>query len=226
MTSFYTDRFLYNGELWRLLMVSQDATGQLLPADFSFKIHYFATDSCPGYMMTYTINDHRLMIHEIDFQRGARIDLQSSTSKPSADPSDLPQTIGTLANWNSEHRWNVFANLPPIHGVLPTVKFYQQGKVEHVEYGRYENLNLALDYSGGLLIAKDGGHRGFPTPHNYRHVIELCLENGKLVEALDQSMLVQDIIRDIDNPYQAISRALRHQHPHNLHFHHRYHVLF
>ena len=225
MTSFYTNRFLYNDESWRLLMVSQDASGQLLPADFNFKVHYFATDNSPGYMVTYTINDHLLMIHEIEIQRGARIDLQSS-HKPSTDPSDLPQTMGTQADWNSEHRWDVFANLPPINGVLPTVRFYQQGKEEHVEYGRYENLNLALDYSGGLLIARDGGHRGFPTPHTYRHVSELCLENGKLVEALNQSKLVQDIIRDIDDPYKAISQALRHQHPHNLHFRYRYPVLF
>lgn len=228
MTPLHTNQLLYDDELWRLLMVSQDAVGQLLPADFNFRVHFFATDHSPGFMTTYAIHADSLKIHEIQIERGARIELQSNTnSHPSDDSrSKFTQTMGTRADWDSKHRWEVFANLPPINGVLPTVKFYQQRKEEYVENGHYENLNLELDFSGGLLIAKDGGHRGFPTPHLYRQVIELCLEKGKLVEALDQSTLVQNVIRDVDDPYKAISQALRHQHPHNLHFHYRYHTLF
>lgn len=228
MTPLHTHRFLHEGEPWRLLMTSQDSIGQLLPPDFNFKVHFFATDYSPGYTTTYTINGNLLMIHEIEILNGARIEFQSnqSTFRPDGHQSVLPQTSGTQADWNSEHRWEVFADLPPINGVLPTLRFYKKGDEEWVEYRRYENLNLVLDYSGGFLIAKDGGHRGFPTPHTYRHVIELCIKGGKVIEVLDQSKRVQDIIHDADDPYRAISVALSHQHPDNLHFNHRYHVLF
>jgi hypothetical protein len=227
MTAFATDKFIYEDELWQLLMTSQDHSGQLFPIDFDFKIHYFATDYSIGYTVFYTLNQYQLMIDAIEIRQLARIELNSpNEAKPTAHQSDLPKTFGSLADWNSDRRWTAFANLPAINGVLPSVKFYTKSNDEWVDYGHYENLNLALDYSGGFLIATDGGHRGFPTPHTYQRVIELRWENGKLLEAIDQSDLVQDIIRDADNPSKMMSQALTQQHPDNHNFHYKYPVLF
>jgi hypothetical protein len=56
----------------------------------------------------------------------------------------------------------------------------------------YKDLNLKLDYSGKLLLARDFidemyVHMGFQRPTAFRKVVELDFKNGKLLSANDLS---------------------------------------
>jgi hypothetical protein len=59
----------------------------------------------------------------------------------------------------------------------------------------YKQLNLALNFTGTILIAKDFieeryVHMGFQKPTSYRKVIELKFDNGALVSSIDKSEAV------------------------------------
>ncbi len=61
--------------------------------------------------------------------------------------------------------------------------------------GQYFDIDLPLKFTGGLLIAKDFisaryVHMGFQKPTSFQTVIELLIEDGKIVEVLDHSRKV------------------------------------
>ena len=63
---------------------------------------------------------------------------------------------------------------------------------------RYEGIRVASRFSGRLLIAKDllpdqYVHMGFPKPAAYKTVIELAVEDGRIVEEIDRSEHYADI---------------------------------
>ncbi|GAA0134923.1 hypothetical protein YSY43_17630 [Paenibacillus sp. YSY-4.3] len=79
-------------------------------------------------------------------------------------------------------------------------------KVDRVgEAWTYNNVNLELDYSGGIIIARNFIrefylHMGFHCPHCYEIVCELIFEKGKLVRVKDFNEKVKSIrerIREI-----------------------------
>jgi hypothetical protein len=56
----------------------------------------------------------------------------------------------------------------------------------------YENLDLKSDFSGNLLIANDFIqelyiHMGFQAPTSYKNVLELIIEDGKIISFEDKS---------------------------------------
>lgn len=56
----------------------------------------------------------------------------------------------------------------------------------------YTNVNLKIDYSGGIIIGRDFirefyVHMGFHRPHCYKFVYELVFDNGKLSKISDRS---------------------------------------
>lgn len=72
-----------------------------------------------------------------------------------------------------------------INGVKPK-------KTEDMFKFHYQDLNLKLDYSGKLLIARDFidemyVHMGFQRPISFRKVVELDFNNGELLSVNDLS---------------------------------------
>ena len=68
--------------------------------------------------------------------------------------------------------------------------------------GQYFDIDLPLKFSGGLLIAKDFistryVHMGFQKPTSFQTVIELLIEDGKIVEVLDHSRKVAQMREDM-----------------------------
>ena len=78
----------------------------------------------------------------------------------------------------------------------------------HVQ--RYRHLSLPMSFSGQLLLGRDfiGSmyvHMGYQKPMSYRHVIELWVENGKIIDQFDLSVKVatrreQHLDRNPSNP--------------------------
>ncbi|MCB9457274.1 MAG: hypothetical protein H6671_14915 [Anaerolineaceae bacterium] len=61
--------------------------------------------------------------------------------------------------------------------------------------GQYFDVDMPLTFSGGLLIAKDFisaryVHMGFQKPTSFQTVLELLIENGRIVDVLDHSRKV------------------------------------
>jgi len=77
---------------------------------------------------------------------------------------------------------------PPIQGVEP-----KRDDDVHYFNNTYENINLPLAYTGGVLIARSFinelyEHMGFHPPWKYRIVWELLFEGGRLLKARDCSL--------------------------------------
>ena len=63
---------------------------------------------------------------------------------------------------------------------------------------RYEQADVAMDYTGGLLLGQDlirklSVHMGFQKVWKYERVVELIFENGRLIRRLDQSAKIAEI---------------------------------
>ncbi|MBZ0277555.1 MAG: hypothetical protein K8I60_15525 [Anaerolineae bacterium] len=61
--------------------------------------------------------------------------------------------------------------------------------------GQYSDVDMPLKFSGGLLIAKDFisamyVHMGFQKPTSFQTVLELLIEDGKIINVLDHSQKV------------------------------------
>lgn len=80
---------------------------------------------------------------------------------------------------------------PPLNGVTPTGR-------EHGLNNIYEGVNLHLDYTGGLLFARDFieelyVHMGFHPAWKYQHVVELIFDGGVLQKEYDRSERIAQI---------------------------------
>lgn len=75
---------------------------------------------------------------------------------------------------------------PELNGVRPEQE--PTYKINNI----YKNINLPIDFTGGILIARDFiqelyVHMGFHDPWKYEEVHELLFEEGKLIEKRDVS---------------------------------------
>ena len=84
-----------------------------------------------------------------------------------------------------------------INGVLPA-------QDDHLSFlnNHYENINLSLRYTGGMLIVDDFiqdlyVHMGFHPAWKYREVHELIFEEGRLRSANDRSAEMAEIRKDL-----------------------------
>jgi hypothetical protein len=67
--------------------------------------------------------------------------------------------------------------------------------------GKYQNLKIFCEFSGGLVLVRDALSRSrvvVPIPSSFRTVIELILENGKMEQLIDHSEKMPDIRRQVD----------------------------
>jgi hypothetical protein len=81
---------------------------------------------------------------------------------------------------------------PEINGITPL-----QDSCDMV-YNTYENVNLPLELTGGILVAKDFIqelyiHMGFHEAWKYEVVHELIFQDGKLTDSLDVSDKLADV---------------------------------
>lgn len=79
---------------------------------------------------------------------------------------------------------------PEINGV----KAVENPKQNVILWGmkKYEEINIPVKYSGGLVVAKGFMdkyyvHMGYQQPYAYREVYELILEDGKMVKQINRS---------------------------------------
>jgi hypothetical protein len=73
---------------------------------------------------------------------------------------------------------------PPIAGRQPEISPYSDAV--------YKDLDLPLDFSGGMLLGTDFireryVHMGFQSPSSFRKVVGLRFERGKVIEMRDRS---------------------------------------
>jgi len=83
---------------------------------------------------------------------------------------------------------------PAINGIQP-----QKGKhFETSGFWEYNDLNIPIDYSGGMVIGSQlilefYIHMGFQRPHSFKEVFELIIDKGKLIECIDHSKRMEEI---------------------------------
>ena len=92
-----------------------------------------------------------------------------------------------------------------INGVKPK-------KTEESIKFHYQDLNLKLDYTGKLLIARDFikemyVHMGFQRASSYRKVVELKFKNGELLETNDLSEKMKKRRKE-DSDEDAIPKSM------------------
>ncbi|MBU1099227.1 MAG: hypothetical protein KKA84_02400 [Bacteroidetes bacterium] len=89
---------------------------------------------------------------------------------------------------------------PLLNGVKPEVM-----DMEHSLFNNhYKNLNYNLNFTGGILIAKNFiddlyVHMGYPPPWKYKEVVELIIDNGNLQENRDVSKRMKEIRNKLKN---------------------------
>ncbi len=98
---------------------------------------------------------------------------------------------------------------PAINGVEPTDDGFERTAFNNC----YQDVNLPLDYSGGLLTAKGFiadlyVHMGFHPAWKYKSVLELVFENGELTDEFDRSQVMAElremlVTRERADPRQA-----------------------
>ena len=81
---------------------------------------------------------------------------------------------------------------PELNGVQP------QYNPQHHLNNFYEDLNLPLNFTGGILLGKDFiqelyVHMGFHPAWKYKTVYELVLQQGKLIEKRDMTKKMAEI---------------------------------
>jgi len=97
---------------------------------------------------------------------------------------------------------------PTIHGTQPSSDEYWAA--------RYEDLDMPLRFTGGLLLGRDFirdmyVHMGFQKPHRYRDVKEIVLRDGKVVSVKDHSERMRQLReRDQRERERRARRARRH----------------
>lgn len=83
----------------------------------------------------------------------------------------------------------------------PAINGIQPQKSKHFEtsgFWEYNDLNIPMDYSGGIIIARKFMaefyiHMGFQQPYSYKEVFELIIDKGKLLECIDHSKRMEEI---------------------------------
>jgi hypothetical protein len=83
---------------------------------------------------------------------------------------------------------------PTINNVSPTYTEDRSARFNNL----YENLNLKIEFTGGILIADDfiyklGVNMGFHPAWKYRIIYELTFDNGQMINLQDVSKKMEEI---------------------------------
>jgi len=176
MTSQYSDVFLLNEQEFYIAGVN--GNGLFEPAKFGLNPIATSTACWRGFVCHYTINDDQLVLDLLHINHGAG---------------------DTLALFISEEEYE-FQQSPEINGVVPI----SPAKNAHFEnmynahfHDVYAGLNLKIDFSGGILVARDFidslyVHMGFHPAWKYRTVFELIFDQGDVEEIRDVSKQIEE----------------------------------
>ncbi len=161
MTIQISDKFLYKGEEFAICGIS--GGGLFSPKEHDLDPYSSMTACWRGYQAFYNIIDDHLVIDTLFINLEEEKKINDKKPKVLGKP-DFNKPPGIESNWNF-------------------FKFY------------YSELFLKLPFTGTVLIGKNfveamGALMGFQNPMAYETVLELKIENGKLVEEIDKSEIM------------------------------------
>lgn len=129
--------------------------GLFSPWDYGIEPESVESSNWSGYEALFSVEAERLYLHSLDVGRLHR--------KPSQRRPDDDDPLAVLAFGEPEP-------LPPLNGVA--------AENANSSYWRYDNVGLALDYSGTLVVGNDPSAYELDEPCETR---ELTFVNGKLI---------------------------------------------
>lgn len=89
---------------------------------------------------------------------------------------------------------------PTINGV----NAYEGKKFEYMGHHLYKDINIKINYTGGILIGKGFLdeyyiHMGFQRPYAYKTVKELIFQNGNLINQIDYSKDMEQMRKNLND---------------------------
>lgn len=148
-------------------VLDTSGVGLFIPAAHGLKCFPPSTGCWKGFVAQYVLQENGLALGSLQIQL------------------DVPETF-------EDH---------PLIG--PIFRGVRAQPAEHSQFGlwHFHGLGMPLDYTGGILIGRQylQEHRIYLAPHawNFRTMVELVFEKGRLVEELDHSERVAEVRRRI-----------------------------
>jgi len=171
MTAQVSDRFRYRGDDYDLTDLSD---GQDFDISFLGLEPSMTSTACwDGYQAVFCVSESRLTLDEL--------------------------SVNLLQEGNEKNR--IRRQGPTINGIapLPSRRVDRRSIYYEEEFNNYYyELNLHLDFTGGMLIG-DGfveegwGYSGFASAWHYETVFELIFEQGVVKEELDRSVPMTEL---------------------------------
>lgn len=213
MTHQIRDSIKINEQCFSIVASARDEHGgagyPFRPADVAIKTGVSSTACWHGYHALFELRSvdlPALLASDVTGSSESAFSLDSSASSNPATkltPNLLSSNKSSLPHLQLA-RLEVVADdeLPVLNGVAPT-------PIDSRPYlamftHRYDELKLALAYSGGLLVSGQpldwyDAYRSSPFCCSYRQTLELIFDEGKLVSARDVSALI-----DAWRPYHSV----------------------
>ena len=169
MTAQISDSFLLDDQEYAIVGVN--GSGLFDPQELGVTPMASISGCWRGYLCQYKLRDRRLFLHELQLSLAAQ-DVREG------------QRYLELVDFEG----------PVINGVSP--KFPKSG--DQLLNNLYENLNLAMAFTGGILIGVDFirelyVHMGFHPAWKYRSVFELIFEGGKVLATRNVSRQAEQL---------------------------------
>lgn len=177
MTGQVADRVRFDGHEYNLAGVKGGVLFE--PQQLGLEPEGRCTACWRGYESYYVVEDGRLLLARLEVTLG-----------------DWADTVDTPFGPRGKRKFTLKEG-PELHGVKPI-----KPRSEYARHNNlYDGLNLEVQYTGSILIADHFirslyVHMGFQPAWKYETVLELTLEEGKLVQVRDVSGKIK-ILRDI-----------------------------
>lgn len=173
MTAQVSDRVIFNNHTFYVAGIN--GGGLFDPADHGITPSPNCTACWRGFECDYAVVDDILRLRQVEIALG-------ETDVESVEIGKGPQIFGAdITRFDEIFRGDTREGLHDF-----TFTRY-----------RYVDLHEHIEFTGGLLIAKDFIHElyvhmGFHPAYKYHDVFELIFEGGRLVEATDRSQLMAE----------------------------------
>lgn len=180
MTAQMSDRFFHQGEWYDLAGVN--GKGLFEPSDYGMEPEVTCTACWRGYIAGYELRDAQLLLKILLINAARTSSDETEEGKPPAEFSFRFSPNLEIIRPRDAH-----AAPPP-----PLGKVQQPRENEGMFRYAYEDVDLPLKFTGGILIAKDFisdlyVHMGFHPAWKYKCVHELEFEDGRLTRQTDVS---------------------------------------
>ena len=153
----------------RLSIAGVNGKGLFDPADYDLRPFSRITSCWRGYVCEYKVLFDKFLLNKLQINLGAG--LQNGEARAFAPEAG-----------------------PALNGTKPVLAT----KVHEIFNNTYNDLNLQIDFTGGILAASDFiqelyVHMGFHPAWKYKNVIELTISHGHVMETRDVSEIMQEI---------------------------------